>query len=93
MVYKVLRDDLKRKYRWFKEPEENPPNSWNDTVKVDKNEGYQVLNLIQCLYDERKWNTSKWVTIVEAYIHTESLKDIQSRKKLLEFLRKNFPNL
>jgi len=93
MVYQVKRDDLTRKYRWFNDPGTTPntSNSQKEHIQVKKTEGYEILYLIQDFYNERGWSTEKWVKIIEAYLHTNSLSDVHTHKKLIELLRRNFP--
>lgn len=93
MAYQVKRDDLTHKYRWFNDPGNSPNTAtgWKGYTQIDKSEGYEVLYLIQDFYNERGWKTGKIVKLLEAYLHTSLLREVHTHKKLMEFLRRNFP--
>tara|TARA_R110001606_G_scaffold341073_1_gene489411 strand:+ start:252 stop:524 length:273 start_codon:yes stop_codon:yes gene_type:complete len=90
MAYKVKKSDLQYDYNWERDPGDSPSTGWQDDVKVDKDEGYEMLYLIQSFVTQKGWFSDAWVSSVETYLHSDELSNVQSRKRLLELLSDNF---
>ncbi|MEL0614834.1 MULTISPECIES: hypothetical protein [Marinomonas] len=84
MVYQVKRSDLKGTYQW--DPVE--PKSANEDI--DKENGFEILALIQAFYDEREWLTDSNIHAIEAYLKLSFLQDVRSPQKLINYLRVEF---
>ncbi|MGB3385369.1 MAG: hypothetical protein WBA64_11920 [Marinomonas sp.] len=84
MVYQVKRSDLKGTYQW--DPVE-PKSAIED---IDKENGFEILALIQAFYDEREWLTDSNIHAIEAYLKLSFLQDVRSPQKLINYLRVEF---
>lgn len=89
MTYQVKESDLnqsKYNYIWTRDSGDGPQAGWQDRVKLDKDEGYEVLHMIQRVYDSKQWSVSSIVSQVESYIHSPSLKGVQSSDRIFNHL-------
>ncbi|REG84404.1 hypothetical protein [Marinomonas pollencensis] len=84
MVYQVKRSDLKGTYKWDPVEHKGP----NDDI--DKENGFEILALIQAFYNEREWLTDSNIHAVEAYLKLSFLNEVRSPQKLASYLRSEF---
>ena len=84
MVYQVKRSDLKGTYHW------TPVEHKSADEDIDKENGFEILALIQAFYNEREWLTDSNIHAVEAYLKLSFLDDVRSPQKLASYLRREF---
>lgn len=85
MTYKVTKADLNQEqyqYTWSRDAGDGPATGAQDRAKLDKNEGYEVLHMIQRVYDFFEWEVSRKVAQVEDHLHSHALAGIQDSDEL-----------
>ncbi|MBM6552202.1 hypothetical protein [Marinomonas ostreistagni] len=92
MTYKVTPSDLNStlySYTWSRDAGDGPQRDGRDRTKLDKDEGYEVLHMIQRVYDYYAWEVSRKVAQVEDHLHSHALADDQDSEtiyqKLIQF--------
>lgn len=89
MSYQVQPKDLQCKYTWTRDKGDALYSGKLDQVKVDKDEGYEVLYFIQKFLDEYKLSNVESALRVEYLIHQSS--EIM-RDKLKKYVYENWNN-
>ena len=89
MSYQVKPNDLQYQYTWTRDKGDALYSGKLDQVKVDKDEGYEVLYFIQKFLDEHKLSNVESALRVEYLIHQSS--EIM-RDKLKKLVYENWNN-
>ena len=88
MTYKVDREELQYDYTWERDNGDGENIGPLDRNKVDKDEGYEVVDFIESLmkkHDLKSLNSQKRI---ENALQSENLSSVQSREKLITAVEK-----
>ena len=83
-----IRSYLQYKYTWKRDSGDSPYTGRLDRIKVDKDEGYEVVSFIEGFC--KKYNidlSEKNVQIIEEKLHLNELSNIQMRDDLMLKIR------
>ena len=81
----LTRGDLQQRkynYIWERDQGDSPYSGKLDRIKVDKDEGYEVLHFIQSIVDSHNISSKATVHKIEDAMHSPELKSIDSRERL-----------
>lgn len=91
MAVKVGKSNLqsnKYKYTWNRDKGDGEYAGKLDGIKVDKDEGYEVLYFIQTLMNKHNLTTLSDVHKIEDLLHKSALSDVVMRDKLIEVIER-----
>lgn len=91
MAVKVKKSDLqlqKYKYTWNRDLADGEYTGILDRIKIDKDEGYEVLYFIQTLMNKHGLKTLGDVHKIEDLLHKPALSGEVMRDKLIEAIEK-----
>ena len=90
MAIKLTRSDLKFEYTWTAYPSDDPKISGHpDDTLFNRQQGYEVLYLINKLLELWNWNQKESGLRIEKLIKTDLPGNIRSQKNMKEWLSKN----
>ena len=78
----------KYKYTWNRDKGDGEYAGKLDGIKVDKDEGYEVLYFIQTLMNKHNLTTLSDVHKIEDLLHKQALLDVVMRDKLIEVIER-----
>lgn len=91
MAIKVKKSNLqldKYSYTWNRDNGDGEYSGKLDGIKVDKDEGYEVLYFIQTLMNKHNLTTLEDVHNIENLLHKPALSAVIMRDKLIEVIEK-----
>lgn len=91
MAVKVRKSNLqsnKYEYTWDRDKGDGEYAGKLDGIKVDKDEGYEVLYFIQALMNKHNLTTLADVHKIEDLLHKPALSGVVMRDKLIEVIEK-----
>lgn len=93
MTYQVRKSDLyqtRYQYVWLKDKEERAKHTPYAPIKIDISDGYVVLDIIQSVYDQKRYVFCGFVGIYEQLLHNPEIAQIQSleeiKQRLIEYV-------
>ncbi|MBE0513930.1 hypothetical protein [Sulfurimonas sp.] len=91
MAIQVKKSNLqqdKYSYTWDRDKGDGEYAGKLDGIKVDKDEGYEVLYFIQALMNKHNLTTLKDIYKIEDLLHKPALSGVVMRDKLIEVIEK-----
>ncbi|PHR54441.1 MAG: hypothetical protein COA44_13065 [Arcobacter sp.] len=91
MGIKVKKSNLqstKYKYTWLRDQGDSEYTGIQDRIRIDKDEGYEVLYFIQTLMNKHSLTTLDHVHKIEDLLHKPALSGVVMRDRLIEVIEK-----
>ena len=91
MAIRIKKSDLqpnKYKYTWERDKGDGEYTGIQDRIRIDKDEGYEVLYFIQTLMRKHDLKTLSDVHKIEDLLHKPALKSEVMRDRLIEVIEK-----
>ena len=91
MAIRIKKSDLqpnKYKYTWARDKGDGEYTGIQDRIRIDKDEGYEVLYFIQTLMRKHDLKTLSDVHKIEDLLHKPALKSEVMRDRLIEVIEK-----
>ncbi|WP_295022323.1 hypothetical protein [Sulfurimonas sp.] len=91
MAIRVKKSNLqpnKYTYTWARDKGDGEYTGIQDQIRIDKDEGYEVLYFIQTLMNKHNLTTLSDVHNIEDLLHKPALSDVVMRDKLIEVIEK-----
>lgn len=91
MAIRVKKSNLQSNmytYTWSRDKGDGEYTGIQDQIRIDKDEGYEVLYFIQTLMNKLSLTTLSDIHTIEDFLHEPALSSIVMRDKLIEVIEK-----
>lgn len=88
MAYTVNQEELQYEYNWKRDKGDGKYIGLLDRIKVDKDEGYEVVYFIESLMKKHNLNSLQKQKNIENALHSDELHGEDNREKLIKGVEK-----